>query len=205
MPGLNTSATGGPLLPTAGGPAPLEGQALNRFLQTWVAGICGLDGSLVRPRWQPEPGDIPASGAWAAVGVSTRGQRGFPMIRHVSNEDALGHDVFYNQEWLRVLCSFYDLGSAGQADALACQMRDGLSVPQNGELLMLNNFAIAEVGELLAVPELLKARWYYRVDLSVTLNRAISRIYPIENLIEAEGTLVSETVSTPFDTGVVAS
>ena len=54
----NTSATGGFLSPLST-PAPLEDQALADFFQQYVAGITGIAGNLVRPRWQAEPPNIP--------------------------------------------------------------------------------------------------------------------------------------------------
>jgi hypothetical protein len=71
----------------------LEGQKLQDFLQQWVAGVAGLDSTLVRPRWQRVPPNIPDfdTPCWAAVGlqrarpigvyawVGHNGRRGIPQ------------------------------------------------------------------------------------------------------------------------------
>lgn len=168
----NTSATGGPLQPAP--PGPLEGQDLLRFIQQWVVGITALPGDMVRPRWQPQPPNIPAAGqAWAAIGVTSRPSDTFPYVEG---------DYLQRHEILNVLSSFYDLGSNGQANDLAARLRDGTSVPQNREMLTNSGFALISVGEVVAVPSLLKQRWLYRVDLPIVLRREIERTYPVLTL-----------------------
>lgn len=168
----NTSATGGPLQPAP--PGPLEGQDLLRFVQQWIVGITGMDGKLVRPRWQPQPPNIPQAGeAWAAIGITSRPSDTYPYVNG---------DYLQRHEVLNLLSSFYDLGYSGQADDLAARLRDGTAVPQNREVLTNAGFALISVGELVAVPSLLKQRWLYRVDLPIVLRREIERIYPVLTL-----------------------
>lgn len=195
----NTSATGGYLQPT--GTAPLEGQALLDFLQAWVVGITTLDGKMVRPRWQPEPPNIPSAGmAWAAIGVGgERKSDTYPAILHDSAGD--GSDTLQRNEELSLKCSFYDLGSGGLADSYAARLRDGAAIAQNRESLFTAGFALVSAGEPLAVPSLLRERWLYRVDLDVMLRRQINRTYPVLNILTAGGTEQSDTgLTVPFQT-----
>lgn len=193
----NNSSTGGPLAPAVA-PAPLEGLALLQFLQGWVVGITGLDPTLVRPRWQPEPPNIPdASEAWLALGIGTREADTFPFVGIVDN--ALPNPTYQLQrhEELNLLGSFYDIGSTGQADMYAALLRDGTAIPQNLELLRANGFAFVSCGGLVPVPSLLKSRWLYRVDLPFVLRRQIDRDYPVLTVVEGDGTLYgSDGVST---------
>lgn len=194
----NTSATGGVLVPDPAGPEPLEGQALNRFLQQWISGVCTLDGTLVRPRYQAEPPDIPdAAVAWAAVGYGERRADMFPAIVHRD-----GYDQLQRHQEMDVLCSFYDLGTNGLADFYAGLLRDGLSIPQNLELLTLNGFALVSADDTETVPSLLKSRWLYRVDITLTLRREILRNYPVLNLSEA---VASVETDASIRVGVVAN
>src|SRR5579871_6299419 len=113
----NTSASGGPLAPNPS-PAPLEGQALNRFLQAWIVGILGIDPTLVRPAFQSEPPDIPQAGtAFIAFRYTRRPADTFPAIVH--HPDGSGYDELQRHEHIELLLSFYDLGTNGQAESLA--------------------------------------------------------------------------------------
>jgi hypothetical protein len=185
------SRTRGYLIPQSPSP-PLEGADLLAFVQNWVSGISGLDGAMVRPRWQPEPPNIPTDGiAWASIGIMDRPSDTYPVLRHFCDNEVqgLGHDELQRHEFLEVLCSFYDLGSTGMADFYAAQARDGAIVPQNRESLFLNGFQMAYSGDITPVPSLTKMRWLYRVDWPVTLRRCITRTYPIRNLVSLDLTI----------------
>jgi hypothetical protein len=188
----NTSLTGGYLAPEAT-PAPLEGQELLRFLQQYVVGITGLDGELVRPRWQPEPPNIPNAGvAWAAIGVSMRVADTFPFVGSVDRPVGLGSVQMQNHEVLSMLCSFYDLGAAGLADSYASRLRDGVQIAQNREPLFNAGMGLVDVSDMIPVPVLLKMRWLYRVDLTVRIRRVVVREYPVRTVVEAEGTVQAQ-------------
>ena len=203
---MNDSSTGGPLAPIAGGPAPLEGLALNDFIQGWIVGITGLPGTMVRPRWQTEPPNIPTAGtAWAAIGVQVRPADTFPVVLHSATANAgNGQDEVHQHEDLEILVSFYDLGTNGQADSYAATLRQGLAIDQNLELLTNNGMGLVACGEPIPLPSLLKKLWLYRVDLAVQVKREIIRAYPVLNvetaaaMLEAEnagGHLIVDTIS----------
>jgi hypothetical protein len=64
------SASGGYLVPVS--PLPLDDEELGRRLSNVVAGVTGIPGNLVRPRWQKNPPPIPDEGVdWVAVGVTS--------------------------------------------------------------------------------------------------------------------------------------
>ena len=102
----NNSATGGYLLPTPT-PTTLLGDALLDFVQAWVVGVTGMAGNLVRPRWQPEPTNIPAfSITWAAVGLIRRAADTFAAeIRR--QDQPLGESETRRHEELEFLISFF--------------------------------------------------------------------------------------------------
>lgn len=179
----NSSATGGYLVP-APSPAPLEGQDFNRFLQQIVVGITGMEGNLVRPRWQPEPPNWPAVGSdWAALGIIGRKADTFAVELHDPNGD--GSSELRRHEEVELLVSFY----GPNADLNAELLRDGLQISQNREVMQLASMNLVETGECLAVPSLEKDKWLYRVDLRVVIRRQIRRVYPVLNLLSANGTL----------------
>lgn len=191
----NTSATGGYLVPAAS-PAPLEGQSLNRFLQQFVVGITGLDPTLVRPRWQPEPPNMPAVDAtWVAIGITSRRADTFAAI--VRDPTGDGADTVQRHEEFDLLCSFY--GPA--ADDTASMLREGLSVAQNREPLGLADMGLVSVSDTMAAPALINDRWQYRLDMTVTIRRQIRRTYPVLSILTAGITVTID--STPPATSLI--
>ena len=193
-----TSATGG-TLKTCGDALPLEGQSLYRFLQQWIAGMTCLDSSLVRPRFQDEPPDLPpAAVAWASFGIASRLFDTYPEVRH--HGDGEGVDELRRNEELQLLVSFYDTGINGLADYNAALFRDATAIAQNRETLQLNGMGLVAVSGMTAVPSLVKQRWQYRVDIQVTLRRMVTRSYQVRNLLEVDGTIRTCELEIDFNT-----
>lgn len=156
------------------------------FLQNWLAPLSGLPGDLVRPRWQPEPANIPTAGtAWMAMGITPeRTADTFPFVEE--SNDGLSSRLQRHED-LPILCSFYDLGSTGEADGLASLLRDNLAIRQNLEPLLAGNFVLAYVGSLTPAPSLLSTRWLYRIDLSMMVRRQIDRNYSVLSVTSLVG------------------
>lgn len=190
---MNTSATGGPLLPTDVGP-PLEGQALNRFLQQWIVGITGMNPKMVRPYFQTEPPNVPNAGTvWMAFRYDTLASDTFPYVRHDgAAAGGNGADVLQRNQDIGVLCSFYDTGTNGQASAFSALLRDGCAIPQNQEYLLAAGFAMVACGNPVVVPSLLQNLWLYREDLPVTVRRQVDRTYVVQNIVSAGAGLVTD-------------
>lgn len=188
----NTSATGGYLASIA--PQPVEGKALLVFLQSVIVGITGLDGPLVRPRWQAEPPSPPNAGtAWCAFGIVRRIPDTYAYVEHDPGDNVADpSDKLQRHETLELLASFYDLGVTGEADALCAALRDGLQIRQNREALTLAGMGLKEIGEPVTVPSLAKDRWQYRIDLPITIRRQIRRTYPILSIVSASVHLQAE-------------
>jgi hypothetical protein len=183
---MSDSAVGGYLLASTTG---LEGQDLQRFLQQWLVGMTGLDPTLVRPRWQPEPPNIPVETvAWLAFGIGNTSADVFPYVVHDPDlNDGQGGDRLQRHEEFDMLCSAYDLGSTGQADAVMSLLRDGTAISQNRDYLRSAGIALIEAGDMLSVPSLLMERWNYRVDMTLRLRRQIDREYPVFHILSASG------------------
>lgn len=174
-------------------PAPLEGQAFDGFLQQIIVGITGMTGSLVRPRWQPEPPNLPAIGTtWAAFGVMLTTPDTYAAIIHRGAGE--GTDELQRHETNEVLISFY----GPDADLYASRLRDGLQIAQNREMLFLNGMAHVETKAPISVPTLVKERWLYRLDVTWVMRRAIQRVYPILNVLSAQGSINYEDATVDF-------
>jgi len=182
----NTSATGGYLAPTA--PVPLEDDALDDLLQELVAGVTGLPGAMVRPRWQttvpkqPEPSEN-----WCAIGVNRQANDASPAIQHEGDGD--GSDDYIRHQEIDLLCSFYGPAAKGYAQRLA----DGMSIPQNSEQLALSGMKFVRASDIQAAPALINQQWNRRYDLTLTLRRKITRTYPVRNLLSAQSSITHDS------------
>ncbi|GAA7770980.1 hypothetical protein RN01_29835 [Cupriavidus sp. SHE] len=183
----NTSATGGYLAPTA--PVPPEDDALDDLLQAMVAGVTGLDGKMVRPRWQQTVPKQPEPAVnWCALGITAQTNDAGPAIQHDGDGD--GSDTYIRHQEIELLCTFYGPAAKGYAQRLA----DGMAIPQNGEQLGLNDMKFASASEIRAVPDFVNQQWVRRYDLTLVLRRKITRTYAVLNLLSAEVQSTTDTV-----------
>jgi hypothetical protein len=175
---------------------PTEGQDLDAFMQQVVAGVSGLAGTLIRPRWQPEPPNLPDMPAtWAAAGITAYRPEGYPVDAHDSEGE--GRDDLAQHEEFDLLCSFY--GSA--AGAAAGRWRHGIYVAQNRELLRHFAIGLVIVSGPTVVPSLIRERWLYRMDVTATFRRQVRLVYPVLNLLSAPVTVVTDP---PYTRSIIA-
>ena len=189
---MSTSATGGYLVPSATNS--IEDEALRVFFQQMVSGITGIDGTMVRPRWQAEPPSMPSFGTnWAAIGVTKRTRDVNSYIKHVSKSDVngnnIGSDFVHRTEVLDVLCSFYGPNCEGNSELLAM----GLEVDQNREAMQLAGYGLVCVEDAIMMADLQNDRWLTRIDLPFQMRRAQLYQYPVLDLIAAQGTIVEDS------------
>lgn len=173
----NDSSTGGYLSPSSTN-GDLNDLALAKFLQQIVVGITGMPGNMVRPRWQPEPPNIPDfTSNWAAIGPGNRKRDPFSAVIHNPSGD--GSNTVVRNRTMDILCSFYGPSSETNSELLAM----GLELPQNREAMQLAGFALVSgAGDSTIVPVLIKERWQYRVDIPFTIRQQQQYTYPILNL-----------------------
>lgn len=192
----NNSSTGGYLQPTSSPIA--EDDALDNIIQSVVVGITALPGSMVRPRWQPNPPKEPEINAdWCAIGIiSEIPESNQAIIRH--HPDGNGYDEQQQHVMLDIMASFYGPNARGNASLL----RDGLMIPQNREAMFHQGIAlVGQPGTLTMAPDLVNTTWRKRVDIIFRFRRVITRTWPIENLLEASGVIKEEQGhNTPWDT-----
>lgn len=192
----NTSATGGPLLPS--GPDLATDLDFDRVLARLVGGITGLAPGMVRPRWQEDPPDEPPKDEdWCAVGVTEETPFDTPTLIHLSEGE--GSSVLRSTASLEVLASFYGPRSRGLARLFA----DALWIAQNREILLREGANLADVGSLKTAPALVNTEFRRRTDVPFTLTRVIERTYAILNVKQAVGTIVA--ADTGGDTSSVST
>lgn len=182
---MNDSASGGYVTPESAAPA--DDEALDKLLQQAVAGITGLAGSLVRPRWQTSmPNMPPADTTWCAVGFLERRPDTFAYARHVSAGQ--GSDIVQRQVEMDALASFYG-PRGGEYAALLC---DGLSVGQNRDMIRSGGLVFVSQGAITPAPVLTNNQWIRRYDLPLVFRRQSNRTYPIRNILSAGGTISAD-------------
>ena len=169
---MNTSATGGYLLPDGGA---LTDETLEDALQLHVVGITGLPGDLVRPRWARVVPKVPEpTVTWAALGIKSVASDASPLINQLENNtEVIRHQL------LNVLITFY----GPQGSSFATLFRDGLAIPQNNQQLKTINASLIDYGEVLAVPELVNQQWVKRFDIAFRLRHKTRRIYQIKPIL----------------------
>jgi len=183
------SSTGGFLTPLSTLPAPIEGQALNRFLQPAIVALTGLGATFVIPGNQPEPPNIPTAGeAWGTFFYEKIDADVFPFIKHATDTTGNGYDQLQRHELWAVKCDFFDLGTNGLASYYATLLRDNLAIPQNREFLLPQGFNLRGVGAIEVVPVVFKQRWQYRERFTFYIKRNTVRNYAVLNLASGQFT-----------------
>jgi hypothetical protein len=196
----NTSATGGTLLPAA--PLPADDDALDSIFQSLVASITGIDGSLVRPRWQTVvPKQPPPSINWCAIGVTVTDEQDGPLIQ--TNKET-GATTYTIHEEINVLSSFY----GPQANQNAKQLRNGLRILQNTEALLASQMRFIMSGPIRAVPVFINQQWIKKQDMSLRFRREYTTTYPIESLVVGivdltDGNTINDLIVVPPGTPIV--
>ncbi len=179
----NTSATGGYL--SSAPEAPLPGDlTFDQFLQTVFAGISGLDGTLVRQKWQIDPPKQPdITVNWLAIGLNEDDADTF-AYNSIAQSPSIAN-VFQRMESLSVQCSFYgpDALDIGRAT------RDGFQIGQNREALQSAKMDFVATSKLVRAPDLVNERWVNRWEMTVSLRREVLRVYPILTFLSVSGTL----------------
>ena len=172
--------------PTPDSPPYLEDYDLEHFLQQMVFGITGLPTNMVRPRWQELPPKSPERTVdWCAIGIQEETpDDNAAFIHHgYSTQNQLGYDEMQRHEELHILASFYGPHCRGNAHLL----RDGLSVAQNRDAMMINGMGFVASGSVRQAPELVNMAWRRRYDFDFTIRHVAVRYYPIRNLLTAHG------------------
>ena len=176
---MTTSATGGYLSPEL----PLDSDlTLDIIWQSFVAGVSGLAGEMVRPRWQPVVPKMPEIGEnWAAVGVTEEVPDASPALLHRDAQDRMGETYSVRHTDLKVLVSFYGDNSA----AYAARLRDGIGIPQNHDGLKRHAMGLVGCSGIITVPELWQNQWQRRCDVHIYARRMVTQRYAIKHVSAA--------------------
>lgn len=165
-----------------------QGVTFRRFIHGLIAGITGLNATLVRPMWQPNPPVVPSREVnWCAYGITS--QRAEPGGIYHDQKDITGTPAqIVRHEQVDIICAFYGSECLGYAEVL----RDGIEIAQNREALFLNGVGLNGFGDIIQAPELVNDVFFPRADVTMTLNREIRRTYNISHFVGAMGSILAD-------------
>lgn len=196
----NDSTTLGYLTPLS--VVPVNDRSLEDIFSEVVVGITGLPQDLVRPRYQPKPGNQPDFEVdWCAMGVAVDEHDVFDYQRHLPYPDdpevpvdlRNGVNIVERDEYFTVLCSFY--GAHNQQ--YMARWRDGLGLSQNRYALLGHGIKLVAVGRNpVNVPALLKNTWVRRIDLACQFSRRVTVTYGVRSVASAGVTLNTDVPPT---------
>ena len=189
------SSTGGFIAPTT---SPVYDDALDDVFQGFVRSVTGIPGNYVRPRWQPDPPNVPNFNIdWAAVGVTAipgdwdTHERPDPTLY-----GGKGGVVQSRDELISILISFYGPHSMANAQLFhaCCHVQQNMNVLRDAA-----NVNLISIGEALQVPALLQQKWLKRADVKGEFRRRVSRTFPIHSLLSAEVFIDTEVIQTTIN------
>ena len=179
----NNSSTGGYLPPQA--PLPLNDVDLQHFFHDVIAGITGLENTVVIPAWQKNPPPIPSIDTdWCAFSFTRQSADNEPAQVQIS--DSLSE--MRTNEIINLLCTFY----GPNAQSFSAALRDGIYMSQNREPMLLAGMGLMGVEDIQHIPELRNDRYYQRYDLTINVRREMRRQFPILSFLEAQGTIYAD-------------
>ncbi len=170
--------------------APIYDDPLDDFLHTFLRVLSGIPGQFVRPRWQPEPPNLPAfTQNWLAWGITELEEDRFAYQGQSAESATVERD-----ELLTMLISYY--GPA--ATQIAKQVSASIQLGQNRAYLQDQSMTVIEVYGAIRIPALLKEKWVPRVDQRVRFRRRATWAYNIKTIQSAQAILDNEQYSTPL-------
>jgi hypothetical protein len=155
------------------------------LVHDYIVGLSGLDNTLVRPMYQPNPPTIPDFGTdWIGINIKTTDMNGSSY--QVLNKDdilTLRRDVTFE-----ISLAIYGTNSF----RVSTQIRSGMELTQNTEIFRPYNIAFGTHGKLVRSPELHNQRWLERYNLDFTLNYVAVNNTSILSIISAPNISVNK-------------
>lgn len=164
---------------------PEYGDELDWQIQDIVAGLTGLDGSMVRPRWQQNPPATPDFDAdWAAVAVSYVDADENPYI---DTNGLVAHET------IEALLSLY--GPNGRRNAM--RVIHGMKLPDNIATFESMGLYYSRSEYVRSFPELYNNQWMKRYDVTMTMRRKTVLDYAIDQYSDANVNVTPDAPGAP--------
>lgn len=171
--------------------APIYDNPLDDFFHAFLAALTTIPGQLVRPRWQPEPPNMPDFDVdWLAWGIVDIEEDAFAWQGQTDDAEL----AVERDEIMTMLMSFY----GPRAGQLAKQFSASVQLSQNRAYLQPQKLTVVEVLNQVRIPALTKEKWVPRVDQRVRFRRRASWTYQIRTLESMQLGLNNELYITPL-------
>lgn len=179
---MSDSSTSGFLAPA--NPPPDYDADLEDLFQAFAVGVTGLQGSMVRPKWQMNPGNMPDSSQnWISYGLLLQERQWDAYVSHDGTAAAgQGESTVSGSETWHCTYSFY----GPNCQLYLSILRDAMSIGQNRDVFGAKKIKFIEFMEPVSLPVLLKDTWNRRVDLKGVFHRWVERTYSVRNLASAD-------------------
>ena len=158
-----------------------------------LVSVSGIDGSLVRARWQLNPPPMPDSSTnWIAFSFNSLSVGGIPEIDHsdsdISDPEAANSTARIRQEMtVRVSC----FGADGLN--VAESIRAGLSMPFNNVALQSAGMTMLYVDpQLVRSPDIVNGRWVDKWDVSFKIGRMANRKFNVRSIASADFSVIND-------------
>lgn len=187
------STQAGYLLPTD---SPIHDDTLEDYFQTFIVGLTGLPGNMVRPRWPTDTANRPSAETnWIAFGLNVLEPQWNSYQKFHPEIGPAGAYLVEGNEVIEVNTSFY-----GPDHTLNRRnYQEGLQIEQNlWDLQQQQKMRFIHCLPPVNVPALLKSQWAMRSDVKVVFHRWVTRTYPIKTYNSATGSLNNERYVTPL-------
>jgi hypothetical protein len=151
-------------------------------LQAVVVGLTGMDGTLVFPRSQQNPPDMPDLDiTWAAIGISKKSRWTFAFSNHypsqVGNQPSTSRVI--REEDLWALASFF----GPTADAMSETFSMGFQLAQNRQAMQQLGLSFIEAMDVIPRPDMTNEQNRLAYDIEFRLRRRQSYTYVVNEFI----------------------
>lgn len=168
------------------GNLPPNDDALSGVLQAAIVGMTGLDPTLVRPRWQPQPPTQPSpSTVWCAFGITEFTPYDYPQW----SQDADDTGTQHRYERFDAMATFYGPQSAWYA----ARLRDALYFHQNHATLSEQGIKLRSAEGPTHLGELINSQYISRSDLSLSFVRFVEPVYANPAIAQVSVSFITDT------------
>lgn len=158
----------------------------------WLASLCSVESSLVRPAYEYDPKEFPKPDInWISFNINSTAPTNYPSVVHHDKEH--GYDVLtdYVNEEIVIYCigpNSYDMAN---------YIRRAVHIEQNRDVFLKNKIGIIAVSNAMRSPIMQNESWIQQTNLTISYTRQIVSRYNVRNLIEVKTEPIADSPNMP--------